>query len=184
MDWAPVVDHAAIYKQAVQQKIALVVFINTPPKQIPNTLSYWTADFFGRKEAQVLVGYPKGNTLYELPMKVGSTEQDIQKQIDKVMRAARGDLAIGNRVFTLRAADGHTHTCSQKHTWDHKLTKSHNCPYCGEYVAIVDSDKKLVTVEVPTTTSPQVRAAPTDIFQFVRKVNRADCPNGNCPYVR
>lgn len=26
---------------------------------------------------------------------------------------------------------GHTHTCTNGHTWDHTLCTGHHCPYCG-----------------------------------------------------
>lgn len=189
MDWAPIADHAAMYKAAVEKNIPLVVFINTPPRTIPGTLGYWTANFFGRTEPQVLVGYPKGKTLMELPLKVDATNEEIQRQIKKVTQAARGEFAIGNRTFTYREASGHTHTCSHGHTWDHKLNKSHNCPYCGEYVTVVDTVKKRVTVEVPqapTIRSPVIRSVeqPVSFETFILRRARTDCPNGNCPYAR
>jgi len=191
MDWAPVADHAAMYKAAVEKNIPLVVFINTPPRTIPGTLSYWTADFFGRKDAQVLVGYPKGKSLYELPLKVGTTDAEIQRQITKVTMAARGEFAIGKRVFVLRPARGHTHTCSHGHTWDHTMDgKSHVCPFCGEGTSVV-SGKKNVTVEVtqqsiqaPVVREPVVRTQTISVESFFRRARTADCPNGNCPYVR
>lgn len=189
MDWAPLVDHSAMYKAAIEKNVPLVVFINTPPRTIPGTLSYWTADFFGRKDAQVLVGYPKGKHLLELPLKVGVTDEEIHRQIKKVTSAGRGEFAIGKRTFVHKDAKGHTHTCSHGHTWDHTMDRnSHNCPFCGEHATIVDSTKKQVTVEVngPVVRAPVVRAVeyPISVESFYRRNRTADCPNGNCPYVR
>lgn len=168
--WGPVVDHGAMYKAAIEQNKPLVVYINTKPREIPGTLGYFTGDFFGRKDAQILVGYPKGGTLYEMPLSSLETDKEIKKQIDKVMQSVKP------KIPTPVSGPLHSHECPKCHTvWVHGHDKkgneaAHTCPNCG-----------LVNYAVHQT---NVRQVPTTIQGLEFLAPRQNCPNGQCPYVR
>lgn len=67
-----------------------------------------------------------------------------------------------------RAPHGHTHTCSNGHTWDHSVTSSHNCPVCGTFQNVQDPSPRTAT------------AAPTNVSPFQTGTVTGGCPNGNC----
>lgn len=66
-----------------------------------------------------------------------------------------GPGVIGTQPVTLplrpvssgvRAAVGHTHTCSHGHTWDHSMDGgSHRCPFCGEFQNVVSGSRVVTT---------------------------------------
>lgn len=113
-------------------------------------------------------------------------------------------------VTTLRAPNGHTHTCANKHTWDHKENSGHVCTapvmrngkieQCGLTATIQDSPKKMVTmvraVRSAESTAPAAviatreitRATPVNfVEQYIMpaRVGSASsaCANGQCSTV-
>lgn len=101
--------------------------------------------------------------------------------------------SVTRTVVTYRDPVGHTHTCVNGHTWDHQITPGHNCPQCGAYQNVQDRTPRKVTVirtvavnasapsPTPASPAPQ-RTVQSPVFYF--PATRANCPNGNCPYVR
>jgi hypothetical protein len=106
-------------------------------------------------------------------------------------------------VVEHRAPVGHTHTCANGHTWDHKANPGHTCQFCGLSQNVQDRNPrpvsvvKTVMVAVPTAEQPKVapvsvaaptpapapvaRAVPTrGLFPTVRV--SSGCANGNCSY--
>lgn len=80
--------------------------------------------------------------------------------------------------WNTRAPVGHTHTCTNGHTWDHKLSASHNCPYCGQFVNVQDRSPRPVTVK---TASSVQETAPVEMFTMPARVGSAgNCANGQC----
>ncbi len=96
---------------------------------------------------------------------------------------------------TFRQPVGHTHTCTTcGTTWDHTANDTHVCKECGgsppTKVGYDRAGRQLVTylTDYPAK-MVTVRAAPQQ-QQPVRVIQQrlngasANCPNGNCPYVR
>lgn len=57
-------------------------------------------------------------------------------------------------VVTYRAAVGHTHTCVNRHTWDHQANPTHTCQFCGQQQWVQDrfpSQVRIVRTERVTT---------------------------------
>lgn len=56
----------------------------------------------------------------------------------------------------VRAAGGHTHTCSKGHTWDHSMDGgSHRCPTCSEYQNVQDPPgRSVVYTPGPSYSAP------------------------------
>ena len=63
-----------------------------------------------------------------------------------------------------RAAQGHTHTCANGHTWDHSVTSGHNCPVCGLFQNVQDATPRAVTTGGATYALP----------------SSGGCANGSC----
>lgn len=74
----------------------------------------------------------------------------------------------------VKVAVGHTHTCSNGHTWDHTMDGgSHRCPFCGQSQYVVDSTPKVVTG------SPVQSSSPVVSYQIV-PYSSGGCANGQC----
>lgn len=75
-----------------------------------------------------------------------------------------------------RAAQGHTHTCANGHTWDYTMDGgSHVCPFCGLAQFVVDQSAK------PLTQGP-VSGSVTQSFRSVQTFGSGGgCANGQCP---
>lgn len=98
--------------------------------------------------------------------------------------------------WSTRAPVGHTHTCKNGHTWDHQLSTSHNCPYCGAFQNVQDRTPRPVTIKVAAASSFQATpdtamTAPTITVTPQRTVIQeltlpSNCANGQCqnPSVR
>jgi hypothetical protein len=123
---------------------------------------------------------------------------DFAAPAKKVAPAVRS----GSVTVTYRAPIGHTHTCTScGTTWDHTANPSHTCANCGGHPPMsrsggyyADPVPKPVAVRSTTRTSTTqttvAPAAPAERAVTVQSVTRsvqrssANCPNGNCPYVR
>lgn len=74
--------------------------------------------------------------------RVTTSGDTIERQTDgtwRVVAATPRRLASAPVLMSGTAGDGHTHTCSRGHTWNHSMDGgSHNCPQCGEHVTLVD----------------------------------------------
>jgi hypothetical protein len=76
-----------------------------------------------------------------------------------------------------RQPRGHTHTCTNGHTWDHDANPTHTCKFCGLNQFVQDNRPRLVTVTVTPTFTPAVQ-------KTVRTLSAGGCANGNCPIAR
>lgn len=112
-------------------------------------------------------------------------------------------------VETYYETSGHTHTCANGHTWDHFHNPTHTCTALvvrdgkfepcgatppinsrGNYVADPTTPRKMgvmtTMVRVPITEAGPIIESPP-VTRSVRvpvRLPQANCPNGNCPYVR
>lgn len=108
-------------------------------------------------------------------------------------------------TYSTRAPVGHTHTCTScGKSWDHQLTKSHDCPFCGGHPPVARgggylADPVARPVTVMSKTSPPAvmahsstssvvtsRASPAPVtyqtpvvFQSFRQAG-GNCANGQC----
>lgn len=126
----------------------------------------------------------------------------------KAMKSSQAAVAINKKVWILtdtstvmstpkttttawntRAPVGHTHTCKNGHTWDHQLSTSHNCPYCGAFQNVQDRSPRPVTIKVAASSSIQQKeeiprlTAPTPVVRheiYTLPAVTSGCENGQC----
>lgn len=76
------------------------------------------------------------------------------------------------QVTPVPAYQGHTHTCSRGHTWDHSMDGgSHHCPACGEFQNVVDQGP------------PRRTYSSAPVVRYVRQpvLYTPGCGPGGCP---
>lgn len=113
---------------------------------------------------------------------------DCSVQFTVVNKVKERSYSGGTKTFfAFRSPRGHTHTCSNGHTWDHDANPTHKCQFCGVSQFVQDRVSRPVTVErtVQTTTVTQ----PTHTYDHspthssiysIPGVSSGGCANGQC----
>lgn len=122
----------------------------------------------------------------------------------KGFKSPKGEPLVDQIVTTLRQPNGHTHTCANHHTWDHKENDGHICTapvirngkieQCGLVSTIQDSPKKMVTMVrvvksteknapsavVATKEITRQQATPVNFVEQYITRSSGGCANGQC----
>lgn len=92
---------------------------------------------------------------------------------------------VVKQSLATRSPVGHTHTCKNGHTWDHSVTASHNCPFCGAYQNVQDRISRPVTT-AKAATPPWIASPPPvtmSLTTLQSSVSAGGCANGQCSNV-
>ncbi len=82
------------------------------------------------------------------------------------------------RKFTTRPPIGHTHTCSNGHTWDHKANPTHTCKFCGRQQFVQDTPARPVTILVEQQGASSMRQEEVPVIPAIRRaMSQSGCPN-------
>jgi hypothetical protein len=90
-------------------------------------------------------------------------------ELERLLAAKPSPAAPVYTAPATREAVGHTHTCTNGHTWDHSVTSGHTCPVpgCGLSQYYQDSYPRAVTTAGAT-------------YQPNYTLSSGGCANGSC----
>ncbi len=127
-----------------------------------------TKQWAGYPYGSIVASAPYGGELYYRGTFGRRSEINVRRLLDW-----DEPMKVGS-TFTTRAPQGHTHTCSNGHTWDHAANPSHTCEFCGQSQYVQDRTPQPVTVRPALARSQPVVA--TQSLQ-----SSGSCASGSCP---